>query len=51
MRAYSVLIVAADGARHEATVIAPSARQAEDIAIGALKLDDAPRWVRTRRAT
>lgn len=50
MRAYSVLIVEARGTRHEALVIAASAQQAEDIAIGALKLDDAPRWVRTRRA-
>lgn len=49
MKAYSVLIVEASGTRHETTVIAASAQQAEDIAIDALDLEDAPRWVRTRR--
>lgn len=50
MNAYCVLIVEPCGTRHETLVIAQTAQQAEDIAIQALRLEDAPRWVRTRRA-
>ena len=50
MKPYSVLIVACSGDRHELTVLAASAQQAEDIAIDVLGITDAPRWVRTRRA-
>lgn len=50
MRPYHVLVVDAQGDRHETTAIAASAQQAEDIAIEAAGLAEAPAWVRTRRA-
>lgn len=50
MKAYRVLIIDAAGSRHDTTVLAASAQAAEDIAIAALGVADAPRWVRTRRA-